>query len=87
MGVLLSSTPNTFENRVYFKRKEFAPKGSKFFPFRVDPFSEDPFSVAQSGARIIGDLEVVVLIVTGSGNILSWRLIMKYFLWSFSSFS
>ena len=25
---------------VYPKRKEFAPKGSKFFPFRVDPFSE-----------------------------------------------
>ena len=25
---------------VYSKRKEFAPKGSKFFPFRVDPFSE-----------------------------------------------
>ena len=23
--------------RVYFKRKEFAPKGSKFFPFTVDP--------------------------------------------------
>ena len=26
--------------RVYSKRKEFAPKGSKFFPFRVDLFSE-----------------------------------------------
>ena len=25
---------------VYFKRKEFAPKWSKFFPFNVDPFSE-----------------------------------------------
>ena len=25
---------------VYSKRKEFAPLGSKFFPFRVDPFSE-----------------------------------------------
>ena len=25
---------------VCFKRKEFAPKGSKFFPFTVDPFSE-----------------------------------------------
>ena len=24
---------------VYTKRKEFAPFGSKFFPFRVDPFS------------------------------------------------
>ena len=25
---------------VYSKRKEFAPKGSKFFPFRVDLISE-----------------------------------------------
>ena len=25
---------------VYSKRKEFPPLGSKFFPFRVDPFSE-----------------------------------------------
>ena len=22
-------------------RKEFAPRGSKFFPYRVDPFSEE----------------------------------------------
>ena len=28
------------EKGVYSKRKEFAPKGSKVFPFRVDPFSE-----------------------------------------------
>ena len=26
--------------RFYPKRKEFAPLGSKFFPFRVEPFSE-----------------------------------------------
>ena len=25
---------------VYSKRKKFAPRGSKFFPFREDPFSE-----------------------------------------------
>ena len=25
---------------IYTIRKEFAPKGSKFFPYRVDPFSE-----------------------------------------------
>ena len=30
----------TFLKEVYFKRKEFAPYGSKFFPFSVDPFSE-----------------------------------------------
>ena len=29
-----------FWKGVYSKRKEFAPHGSKFFPFRVDPFSE-----------------------------------------------
>ena len=29
-----------FWKEVYPKRKEFAPPGSKFFPFRVDPFSE-----------------------------------------------
>ena len=32
----------------------------------------------------IRDQEVLHLISTESGNILSWRLIMKYFLWSFS---
>ena len=26
---------------VYSKRNEFAPIGRKFFPFRVDPFSEE----------------------------------------------
>ena len=26
------------EKGVYFKRKEIAPNGSKFFPFKVDPF-------------------------------------------------
>ena len=29
-----------FRKGVCSKRKEFAPHGSKFFPFRVDPFSE-----------------------------------------------
>ena len=28
--------PNPFWKRIYTKRKEFAPNGSKFFPFRVD---------------------------------------------------
>ena len=31
---------SSLRNRVYSKRKEFAPHGSKFFPFRVDPFLE-----------------------------------------------
>ena len=43
-------------------------------------------SLAQSAVRPTGDQEVVVSIPAGLGNILSWRLIMKYFLWSFSPF-
>ena len=31
----------TLLKRGYSKRKDFAPLGSKFFPFRVDPFSEE----------------------------------------------
>ena len=31
---------SSFWKGVYSKRKEFAPCGSKFFPFRVDPISE-----------------------------------------------
>ena len=37
---LLQCTPSRFQNGVYSIRKEFASSGSKFFPFRVDPFSE-----------------------------------------------
>ena len=37
---LITCTQAPSEKGVYSKRKEFAPKGSKFFPFRVDPFSE-----------------------------------------------
>ena len=37
---LFSCTPKPFWKGVFSKRKEFAPRGSKFFPFRVDPFSE-----------------------------------------------
>ena len=40
LTVLLSCTTNPVWKEVYAKRKEFAPKGSKFFPFRVDPFLE-----------------------------------------------
>ena len=40
---------------------------------------------AQSDACPTGDQEVTGSIV-GSDIILSWRLIMKYFLWSFSPF-
>ena len=38
---LCSSIPSSFWNEVYSKTKEFAPTGSKFFPFGVDAFSEE----------------------------------------------
>ena len=45
---LVYCTSSPFQKRIYFKREEFAPKweknllpsGSKFFSFKVDPFSE-----------------------------------------------
>ena len=43
-------------------------------------------SVAQLDARPTGDQEVAGSIPAEIGNILSWRLIMKYFLRSFSPF-
>ena len=45
-----------------------------------------PASVAQLDARPTGDQEVAGSTPAEVGNILSWRLIMKYFLRSFSSF-
>ena len=47
----------------------------------------EPVSVAQSDARPTGDQEVAGSIPAGPGIILSWRLIMKYFLQSFSPFT
>ena len=48
------------------------------------PFSRA--SVAQLDVRLTGDQEVAGSTPAEVGNILSWRLIMKYFLWSFSPF-
>ena len=45
-----------------------------------------PASVAQLDARPTGHQEVAGSIPAEFGNILSWRLIMKYFLRSFSPF-
>ena len=42
--------------------------------------------VSQSDARPTGDQEVACSILAGSGNVLLWRLIMKYFLRSVSPF-
>ena len=46
----------------------------------------EPASVAQLDARPTGDQEVAGSTPAEVGNILSWRLIMKYFLRSFSPF-
>ena len=43
-------------------------------------------SLAQLDACLTGDQEVTGSTSAEVGNILSWRLIMKYFLWSFSPF-
>ena len=48
--------------------------------------TQNSASVAQLDARPTGDQEVAGLIPAKVGNILSWRVIMKYFLWSFSPF-
>ena len=46
----------------------------------------EPAPVAQLDARPTGDQEVAGSTPAEVGNILSWRLIMKYFLRSFSPF-
>ena len=45
-----------------------------------------PALVAQLDARSTGDQEIAGSIPAGYGNILSWRLIMKYYIRSFSPF-
>ena len=48
--------------------------------------THQPASVAQLDARPTGDQEVAGSTPTEVGNILSWRIIIKYFLRLFSSF-
>ena len=48
--------------------------------------ADEPASVAQLDAPSAGDQEVAGSTPAEVGNILSWRLIMKYFLRSFSPF-
>ena len=38
-----------FSKEVYSKRKEFAPKGSKIFSFKVDNFLEEDWSAEKQG--------------------------------------
>ena len=42
-----------FWKDVYSKRKEFAPQGSKFFPFRVDSFSKGVQESKQEITKIV----------------------------------
>ena len=58
---LLSCTPNPFCRGTYSKRKEFAPTGSKFFPFRVDPFSE---GMQKQFDRVASHEDVSILLFT-----------------------
>ena len=50
----------------------------------LDP--NKPALMAESDAHPTGYQEVVGSVPSGSGNILSWRLILKYFLQLFSPF-
>ena len=45
-----------FWKGVYSKRKEFAPLGSKFFPFWVDPFSEGAWCARKQAGSHKNDL-------------------------------
>ena len=57
-----------------------------FFFFFCNNTAKRLASVAQSDARLTGDQEIAGLILTGSDNILSWRLVIKCVLRSFSPF-
>ena len=52
----------------------------------AEVFTQHSNSVAQLDARPTGDQEFAGSTPAEVGNILSWRLIMKYFLRSFSPF-
>ena len=60
----------------------FSMLWKSFFTLNI----QTPALVAQLDARPTGDQEVAGSTPTEVGNILSWRLIMKYFLRSFSPF-
>ena len=59
---------------------------SNEYPQYVFFEKKKPASVAQLDARPTGDQEVAGSTPAEVGNILSWRLIMKYFLRSYSPF-
>ena len=55
-------------------------------PDQLASSEAEPASVAQLDARPTGNQEVAGSTPAEVGNILSWRLVMKYFLRSFSPF-
>ena len=65
--------------------------GPKFCSVQALPTTPHPppLLVARSDVDLTGDQKVAGLILAGydSGIILSYRLIMNYFLWSFSPFN
>ena len=63
-----------------------AEKYLYFSYFTTKTYVVELASVAQLDARPTGDQEVAGSNPAKVGNILSWRLIMKYFLLSFSPF-
>ena len=59
---LLSYTSIPFRKGVYSKRKEFAPMGSKFFLFRIDPSSKGLKREANNLDRVVSPESVSVLL-------------------------
>ena len=71
----------------YWKSLYFTLWIAKLIQFLMEEtIKAGPASVAQLDARPTGDQEVAGSTPAEVGNILSWRLIMKYFLRSFSPF-
>ena len=72
--------PTLKEKGTYSKRKEFAPNGSKFFPLRVDPFSE----AAWWAEKQTGSHKKVSLVKNGGES--SKCIITKFSLFCFHNF-
>ena len=76
----------------YFSRKMCcgysleAPQGDTDEYYNTFSVKNMPALVAQLDAHLTGDQEVAGAISPSSGNFFSWRLVMKYFLLSFSPF-
>ena len=69
-----------------YAANKMSSAGKLIYPALFKFTSKRPASVAQLDARPTGDQEVTGSTPAEVGNILSLRLIMKYFLRSFSPF-